>query len=63
MWQPAEGGETISAAEAGYASPDAAAAPADVAPDAAPDEAIVEAEAGLTATGDAEVGEPGGEPD
>ncbi len=26
MWQPAEGGETISAAEAGYASPDLGAA-------------------------------------
>jgi N utilization substance protein A len=27
VWQPAEGGETISAAEAGYASPDNASAP------------------------------------
>src|SRR5215510_10844399 len=37
VWQPAEGGETISAAEAGYAAPDVdAAAPDAAAPDAAP---------------------------
>jgi N utilization substance protein A len=49
VWQPAEGGEAISAAEAGYAAPDAPAAPEGGAADGAeatPVPATTEAEAG-----------------
>ncbi len=38
VWQPAGGGETISAAEAGYAAPDAPEAPAEPRPPEAPPE-------------------------
>jgi N utilization substance protein A len=63
VWQPAEGGETISAAEAGYAAPEAPAqTPAPEAPAAAPAPEAADAAAEVPA-GDAEApAEPTPEP-
>ena len=56
VWQPAEGGETISAAEAGYAAPEAAAVATDAAADAPADAPETAAEVSEDAEG-AEVAE------